>query len=87
MTTKTEWNEMQNKAKSPPYYIKGIQTWDYIYSHKMGYLEGNIVKYVTRYEYKNGLEDLYKAREYLNKLIEYKEKSTILATSENNPDD
>ena len=35
-----------------------------------GYLQGNILKYVWRYRYKNGIEDLKKARWYLNKLIE-----------------
>ena len=49
----------------------GIETWDYILSHHLGYLEGNIIKYVTRYDKKNGLEDLYKAKHYLEKLIEY----------------
>lgn len=35
-----------------------------------GYLQGNILKYVWRYRYKNRIEDLKKARWYLNKLIE-----------------
>ena len=34
-----------------------------------GYLKGNIEKYVWRYRYKNGLEDLRKARWYLDRLI------------------
>ena len=34
------------------------------------YLQGNIVKYLWRYRYKNGVEDLKKAQWYLNKLIE-----------------
>ena len=33
------------------------------------YLQGNIIKYVWRYRYKNGVEDLEKAQWYLNKLI------------------
>ena len=33
------------------------------------YLQGNISKYLWRYKYKNGLEDLKKAQWYLNKLI------------------
>ena len=35
-----------------------------------GYLKGNVQKYLWRYEYKNGLDDLHKARVYLNWLIE-----------------
>lgn len=35
-----------------------------------GYLAGNVVKYIARYRDKNGVEDLKKARHYLDKLIE-----------------
>ena len=44
------------------------------------YLQGNVIKYLWRYRYKNGLEDLEKARWYLNKLIEKvrKEKEDVL---------
>ena len=35
----------------------------------MPYLEGNIIKYVWRHEYKGGIEDLKKARWYLDRLI------------------
>ena len=38
------------------------------------YLQGNILKYLWRYRYKNGLEDLNKARWYLDKLIDEKTK-------------
>jgi len=34
-----------------------------------GYLKGNCLKYLWRYEYKNGIEDLRKARVYLEWLI------------------
>ena len=34
------------------------------------YLQGNIAKYLWRFKYKNGIEDLKKAQWYLNKLIE-----------------
>ena len=37
------------------------------------YLQGNILKYIWSYRYKNGVEDLQKAQWYLNKLIEVKE--------------
>jgi len=36
------------------------------------YLQGNIIKYIWRYQYKNGVEDLKKAQWYINKLIEIK---------------
>lgn len=37
--------------------------------HFCGYLRGNILKYMLRYEHKNGTEDLKKARWYLTRLI------------------
>lgn len=52
------------------YHRKVIQPWDYIVANNIGYLEGNIIKYVSRYKEKGGLQDLYKASHYLDKLIE-----------------
>ena len=50
---------------------QAIETYDYINSWKMGYAEGNIIKYVSRHKYKGKpLQDLYKARWYIDKLIE-----------------
>jgi hypothetical protein len=55
---------------SPLHYRKGeIQPWDFITSQGMSFLEGNVVKYLTRYKHKNGVADLKKARTYLDKLI------------------
>ncbi len=56
------------------YKDKAIQTWDYIVANKIGYLEGNIIKYVSRYKEKNGVQDLKKAQHYLQKLIEVEEQ-------------
>ena len=39
-----------------------------------GFYVGNVMKYITRYQGKNGIEDLKKARTYLNRLIEFEEK-------------
>ena len=63
-----------NDNINPTYYRKGIETTDYIVSHSMNYLEGNIIKYVTRYKDKGGLEDLKKAEWYLARLIQEAEK-------------
>lgn len=62
------------ELSSPKRYTQGIECWDYIVSHDMGFLEGNIIKYITRYKFKNGVEDLKKARVYLDKLILETEK-------------
>lgn len=52
------------------YKRQAIQPWDYIIANQLGFLEGNVVKYVTRHRGKGGVEDLRKARHYLDKLIE-----------------
>jgi len=65
---------------SPDYYQKGnIEVTDFIIDQSMSFLEGNVVKYITRYKEKSGIEDLRKARWYLEKLIEEQVKH-----SENN---
>ena len=52
------------------YKNKAVQPWDYIVANNLGYLEGNIVKYVSRWKDKGGVDDLRKAQHYLTKLIE-----------------
>lgn len=47
-----------------------IQPIDFITANGIGYIEGNIIKYVCRYKSKNGVEDLKKAQHYLQMLIE-----------------
>jgi len=67
-----------NNQVAGNHYKKPIQPWDFIHGNNMGYLAGNVVKYVSRYQDKNGLEDLYKAKHYLEKLIE--EELKVLGT-------
>lgn len=51
-----------------------IECIDYIESHAFDFLEGNVIKYVTRYQSKNGTEDLKKAQWYLERLIKRNEE-------------
>ena len=46
-----------------------IQPVEFIMKNNVPYVEGNVIKYVMRFRDKNGLEDLLKARQYLNMLI------------------
>lgn len=62
--------KVNDNIEHPAHYTQGIETVDYITAWDMNYIEGNIIKYVTRYKYKGGLEDLKKARWYLNRLID-----------------
>lgn len=58
-------------AIKPSYYHKGkTDTIQFCIENDLDFLQGNVVKYVVRYKEKNGLEDLEKAKEYLNRLIE-----------------
>ncbi len=52
------------------YKGKVVQPWDFIAANGLGFFEGNVVKYVTRWKDKGGVQDLHKARHYLDKLIE-----------------
>lgn len=47
-----------------------IQPVEYIHANKIGYFEGNVIKYVTRWKDKNGIADLEKAKHYIDLLIE-----------------
>ena len=57
------------------YKDKTIQPWDFIAANQLGYFEGNIVKYVSRWRDKGGVDDLRKARHYLDKLIELEDNA------------
>ena len=61
-------NDMQVGGRH--YIDTAIQPWDYIASNDLGFFEGNIIKYVSRWRSKDGMKDLEKAQHYLNKLIE-----------------
>lgn len=52
------------------YKSKGIQPIEYILKNELGFCEGNVVKYVTRWKDKNGIDDLLKAKHYIEFLIE-----------------
>ena len=58
---------------SPAHYQQGsIQVWDFIVDQGLGYLEGNIVKYICRAGAKKGesrLDDLLKVQAYITKAV------------------
>lgn len=61
-----------DEIKAPTHYTQrgGIEPIDFITSNNMNWLEGNVVKYVYRYGFKGGEQDLKKAQFYLQKLME-----------------
>ena len=65
----------EDMVNHPPHYNKaGIETIEAIKAMTDDgfeyYLQGNIMKYLWRYRYKNGAEDLKKAQWYLSELID-----------------
>ncbi len=70
MTSDAKLTANDTQVGGDHYKRKAIQPWDFIAANGIGYFEGNIVKYISRWRDKNGLDDLLKARHYLDKLIE-----------------
>jgi hypothetical protein len=52
------------------HYKLPIQPVEFITKNKLGFCEGNVVKYITRWRSKNGLQDLLKVKHYVDLLIE-----------------
>lgn len=48
-----------------------IQPIEYIFRNGLGFFEGNVIKYVTRWRSKGGIADLEKAKHYIEMLIEF----------------
>lgn len=72
----------EDPVEKPSHYGQGsIECIDYIRDflteeEYIGYIRGNVAKYLHRWRYKNGLEDLKKAQVYLGWMIETVEKDT-----------
>ena len=69
----------KDNVNRPSHYRKGkVECIDAIKSATgdgyQFYLQGNIIKYMWRFNHKNGLEDLHKAQWYLSELIKTKKK-------------
>jgi hypothetical protein len=75
--------------KSTDYQVAGshyqklkIQPIDYILANELGFCEGAIVKYISRYKDKGGVDDLRKIKQFCDFLIEEELKDTPLTTME-----
>ena len=64
------------------YKDMNIQPLEFIMANNLPYCEANIIKYICRYKSKNGIQDLNKARHYLDILIEYEQRRTESGDSE-----
>lgn len=62
--------ESSEAFSDPKHYTsQPMQPIYFIEANKLSFMEGNIVKYVTRWKQKDGVRDLYKAKRYLEMLI------------------
>lgn len=52
------------------YTSKRVQPIEFIHANNLPFIEGNVVKYVSRWREKGGLRDLEKAKHYIELLIE-----------------
>lgn len=62
------------------YSSRGIQPIEYIHANNLNFSEGSIVKYITRWRQKGGIEDLKKIKHYVDLLIEMETKYGSLQT-------
>ena len=53
-----------------------IQPIEFIHLNGIPYIEGNVIKYICRHRQKNGLEDLLKAKHYIDLLIQLEYQKT-----------
>ena len=63
-------NALEVQIGGSHYKDKAIQPIEYIHANGLGFCEGNVVKYVSRWKEKGGVADLEKARHYLDILIQ-----------------
>lgn len=70
-----EFFEPKNSKIKPSYYGSGIDVIEFCLRNNLTFMQGNVIKYVTRYKSKNGIEDLEKAKEYIDRLIEFEKRS------------
>lgn len=63
-------NALDVQIQGDHYKDMTIQPVEFIHANGIGYMEGNVIKYVSRWRKKNGIADLQKARHYIDLLIE-----------------
>jgi hypothetical protein len=73
--TEQQTNALSTQVQGNHYKDLKIQPVEYIYANGIGYFEGNVIKYVTRWRVKGGNADLLKARHYIDLLLELEEKA------------
>ena len=68
---------LSNQIGGDHYKSLAIQPVAYIHANKIPFIEGSIIKYVTRWRNKGGLKDLEKAKHFIDLLIQLEASSTL----------
>ena len=68
---------LDNQIAGTHYSKLKIQPVQYIHANCLGFCEGSVVKYITRWRDKGGIEDLKKAKHYIELLIELETKEIL----------
>lgn len=63
-------NPLDEQVGGSHYKELKIQPVVYIHNNQLGFCEGNVVKYITRWRDKGGIKDLEKVKHYVDLLIE-----------------
>ena len=64
---------LETQIAGQHYKNQKIQPIEYILENKLPFIEGNIVKYITRWREKGGIEDLKKVKHYVEILMEHED--------------
>lgn len=59
------------------HYKLPIQPVEYIHANGIGFFEGNVIKYITRWKVKGGVADLEKAKHYIELLLDLETKEKM----------
>lgn len=78
MALRSKIESDQNIKQQAHYTQHKIQPVVFIGENRLDFLSGNVIKYVSRYNLKNGVEDLEKARHYLDMLIQREKEGKIV---------
>jgi hypothetical protein len=68
--TKVDNSPLAQQVGGSHYKDLMIQPIEYSMANNLGYIESTVIKYITRWKSKGGVEDLRKARHFLDILIE-----------------
>lgn len=74
--TRASYAGEADPVATPAHYAHyAIEPLDFVLANRLEYSEGNVIKYVCRWRYKGGVEDLKKARHYLDRMIAEAERT------------